>query len=154
MNTDISERYCWAIHIFSEAILNNSDTFRELIANNFTHSFSEFISNSYQTILHTFFQSSYQTVTKQYYTLFPEFISINSDTFRELLPNTLFRVHITQCILRELLSNNTTQSSYQTILKPLELLANSTIQYYFSKSFYQTKLTFSESYCHILQIFF
>ena len=87
MNTDISERYCWAIHIFSEAILNNSDTFRELIANNFTHSFSEFISNSYQTILHTFFQSSYQTVTKQYYTLFPEFISNNSDTFRELLPN-------------------------------------------------------------------
>ena len=33
------------------------------------------------------------------------------------------------------------------------LLTNSTIKKYFSESFYQTKLTFSESYCKILQTF-
>ena len=124
MNTDISERYCWAIHIFSEAILNNSDTFRELIANNFTHSFSEFISNSYQTILHTFsrvhikqfwhFQrvttkqdtffvrvhtKSYwdfrRVTTKQYYTHFSKFISHNAFS-GSYYQIILHKVHIKQ----------------------------------------------------------
>ena len=50
------------------------------------------LSESYwQTILHTV----------------PEFISSNTDIFREFLPNqTIFRVHITQYRHREILPNN------------------------------------------------
>ena len=41
----------------------------------------------------------------------------------------------------------------KTILTTTELAINSTIKQYFSKIYYQTKLTLLESYCQILQTF-
>ena len=69
---------------------NITDTFRGLLSNNTTHV------SRHQTIL-TFSESYWQTILDT----FPEFISSNTDNFREFLPilavvKTFFRAHITQ----------------------------------------------------------
>ena len=73
--------------------------------------------------------------TKLHYTHFSEFISHNT------LSGSYYKYY------------TFSQSLYQTTLTPPELLPNSTVKQYFFISFYQTKLTFSESYNQILQTF-
>ena len=105
--------YKTRVNKISEFIWNIIDTFREFLANNTSH-FSRhqailtFSENYWQTILHTFpefisinhywhFQRvpSILSYSKSF---FSEFISHNTNTFRELLPNNidLFRAHIKQ----------------------------------------------------------
>ena len=131
MDTDISERYYCAIHNFSEFTPNNSDTFWELLANNTTHFFSRVHIKQLSNNSTHFFQSSYQTVTKQYYTLFSEFVLNDSDTLRELIQNNtthFFSKFISNNTdtLREILPNMR-HHSYKTILT-------------FSEIYYQTIL--------------
>ena len=98
---------------------NNSDTFRELIQNNTTHSLSEFISNNTETfreILHT--RQTFVRVNINQYWHFCRVASKN------------FSSHLSDCISHNTFSGSYYtffQSSYQTILAPLELPRNTTV---------------------------
>ena len=134
MNSDISERYYWAIHT-SEFIPKSSDIFKVVLPNNIIYFFSEFIPNNsdtseryYHTILHTFLRVH----IKQFW---------HSDCRYKAILNT-FSHSLCQAIL------TLSEKYYQTWHTFCQ--SSCKIILIFSQSYYQTILHISQNSYYII----